>query len=119
MRMRNFIRRYVFGDFGPPRPPDTAQQPDDVGMKKIIKDLFECSLLVNLVTYFGSLMIMLCLSPGHYENVPWSNAFGLAGLCLLLLFSVICLFASPRKAGVGFLVLLGELFVSQVLFPEL
>jgi hypothetical protein len=118
MRVRNFIRRFIFGDYGPPPPPDAAQQPGDVGMKKIIKDLFECALVVNLVTYFGSLIIMLYVSPGHYENVPRSNAIGLAGLFLLLLFSVICLFASPRKAGVGFLVLLGELFVSA-LFPEL
>ena len=102
MKLYNFIRRFIFGDLEPPPPPDIATKPGDTGIKKTIKDLFECALVVNLVTFFNSLIIMLCLSPGHYEKVKWSSAFGLAGWLLLLLFSVFCLFAVPGKAAIGF-----------------
>jgi hypothetical protein len=85
-------------------------------MKKIIKDLFKCALAVNLVLYFSTLIFYLCFSSGH--SGKWLSAIGIAGFLLLLLFSVLCLFTSPRTAAIGFLVLVCEIVFGS-LFPEL
>jgi hypothetical protein len=84
---------------------------------KVLKQLFKCTVVGNLVVYFAFVFIMLAFSPSR-DVSHRCGAVVIACMAALLLLSVIVLFFDRRAAVRGFLVLLLG-FIIGILFPEL